>query len=122
MFSCYVATLCFCGGRKIQVRYIVCYKHNHLFFRRCRGEKCAVLLAWLQTDFSNVVAENNQTYLLRMLASVKRLWYIKLKQSFFEREKGGVLVSFTPLSRVNLIHGAKRLFVKRFEVSSCCSK
>ena len=92
MFSCYVATLCFCGGKKIQVRYIVCYKHNRLFFLRCRREKCAVLLAWLQTDFSNVVAENNQTYLLRMLASVKRLWYLKLKQSFFDREKGGVLV------------------------------
>ena len=22
MFSCYVATLCFCGGKKIQVRYV----------------------------------------------------------------------------------------------------
>ena len=89
MFGCYVATLCFCGGRKIQVRYIVCYKHNRLFFRRCRGEKCAVLLAWLQTDFSNVVGENNQTYLSRMLASVKRPWYLKLMQSFFHREKRG---------------------------------
>lgn len=76
-------------------------------------EKSAVF-SWrgYKLIFFNVVVDNTQTHLLRMLASVKRLWYLKLMESFFDREKGGVLVkSSTPFSRVNLIQGAKRLFV-----------
>jgi len=62
------------------------------FFLRSRREKNPFLLAWLQTNFLNVVVENNQTCLLRRQASVKRLCYLKLMQSFFYGEEGGVLM------------------------------
>ena len=52
----------------------------------------AFLLAWLQTDLFNIAVENDQIYHLRRLASVKRLCFLKLMESFFDGVGGGVLM------------------------------
>ena len=56
----------------------------------------------------------------------------KIDAKFFDREEGGAAYvkgvgcfrksSTWPLSRVNLIQGAKGLFVKKIEDAPCCSK